>query len=555
MANLWQHWTPRDLIDLLEQQAPNVLSSLRDVLPPVMKEGTNPDSLYLAFNLVKLVSAFLPSDAFAKSGFRRNCLNRLAPPELAECARAVGVGVSAVDFDSRREKISSATWTSDFARRFVGHFGLPDHFLPAKPNKTPSSLTLEPPSHNHPSTVTAPFKQLKDYQFGVYFDSVRQLDSPRARFVIQMPTGSGKTRTSMEIVAAVLNRPETATVVWLAHSSELCEQAMQCFLDVWPHLASRRITAFRSWEKHPLPSLAPGEGAFVVAGIQKLHAAVRRDDGHIDDLRNRCTLVVVDEAHKAEAPTYKETILKLLGESTQIVGLTATPGRTDADETVQLADFFFNQLVSIPTPAGSDVIEMLRHREVLSQAHYVPIITGIDVNLTAAQRKRLEERFDLPEHVLKKLGSDNARNLEIIKRLVGECNKGRRILVFACSIAHSKFLTSVMLFLGIKAGHVDGGTPTARRKSLIDSFRSGRLQVLCNYGVLTTGFDAPKCDVVFIARPTLSPVLYSQMIGRGLRGPAIGGTASCTLIDVRDNIVGFGDAGRVYRLFERYWVN
>ena len=90
---------------------------------------------------------------------------------------------------------------------------------------------------------------------------------------------------------------------------------------------------------------------------------------------------------------------------------------------------------------------------------------------------------------------------------------------------------------------------------LIDKFRNGDLDVLCNYGVLTTGFDAPKTNTVMITRPTISPVLYSQMIGRGLRGKLIGGTEFCKIIDVRDNIGEFGDADNVYRIFEEYWVN
>jgi len=60
--------------------------------------------------------------------------------------------------------------------------------------------------------------------------------------------------------------------------------------------------------------------------------------------------------------------------------------------------------------------------------------------------------------------------------------------------------------------------------------------VLCNYGVLTTGFDAPSVRCVVVARPTASPILYEQMVGRGMRGPEFGGTKQCLVIDVDDNI-------------------
>ena len=87
----------------------------------------------------------------------------------------------------------------------------------------------------------------------------------------------------------------------------------------------------------------------------------------------------------------------------------------------------------------------------------------------------------------------------------------------------------------------------------IDAFKRNRIQVLTNFGVLTTGFDAPNIDVVIIARPTTSIVLYSQMIGRGLRGAAVGGTESCEVIDIRDNFDAFGDLDEVYSHFEEYW--
>ena len=77
--------------------------------------------------------------------------------------------------------------------------------------------------------------------------------------------------------------------------------------------------------------------------------------------------------------------------------------------------------------------------------------------------------------------------------------------------------------------------------------------MLCNFGILSTGFDAPNTDTVFITRPTNSAVLYSQMIGRGMRGPAVGGTATCNVIDVIDNIIGYGDSDKVYRYFDEYW--
>jgi DNA repair protein RadD len=113
---------------------------------------------------------------------------------------------------------------------------------------------------------------------------------------------------------------------------------------------------------------------------------------------------------------------------------------------------------------------------------------------------------------------------------------------------------ALLSYFGVKAAHVDGATGSQRRSAILQAFKSGDIQVICNFGILTTGFDAPQIDVVFISRPTTSIVLYSQMIGRGLRGPKLGGTAGCRLIDVRDNIEGFA-GNDLYEYFEEYWTH
>ncbi len=154
---------------------------------------------------------------------------------------------------------------------------------------------------------------------------------------------------------------------------------------------------------------------------------------------------------------------------------------------------------------------------------------------------------------LQSLGEDDIRNSEIIKRLHEACKAARQILVFAWSIKYSRFICALLVFLGFEAAHLDGDTPKGERSHVISAFKKREIQVLCNYGVLSTGFDAPKIDVVFIARPTSSIVLYSQMVGRGLRGPKIGGTAHCKVIDVIDNITNLPEANRIYDYFDEYW--
>ena len=91
------------------------------------------------------------------------------------------------------------------------------------------------------------------------------------------------------------------------------------------------------------------------------------------------------------------------------------------------------------------------------------------------------------------------------------------------------------------------------RNKAINDFREGKVNIIINYEILTTGFDSTNIKCVFIARPTKSVILYSQMIGRGLRGPRMGGNAYCKLIDLKDNIEQFTNECESFMHFDNYW--
>jgi len=125
----------------------------------------------------------------------------------------------------------------------------------------------------------------------------------------------------------------------------------------------------------------------------------------------------------------------------------------------------------------------------------------------------------------------NTKICEIVDKCIRKYDK-KNILIFANGVKHSQEL---MLILRIKYGHkkaesVDGTTNPGIRRRIVKEFRDGTIPILCNFGVLTTGFDVPKIDVVLIARDVGSNALYTQMIGRGQRGPKPGGTDELWLI-------------------------
>lgn len=112
-----------------------------------------------------------------------------------------------------------------------------------------------------------------------------------------------------------------------------------------------------------------------------------------------------------------------------------------------------------------------------------------------------------------------------------------------------------MTIQGIKNGHIFGDMDSADRRNIIAKFKDEEdaLNILINYEVLTTGFDATNIECVFITRPTNSVVLYSQMLGRGLRGPQMGGSEFCELIDIEDNLEKYTNESQAFNHFSAYW--
>ena len=102
---------------------------------------------------------------------------------------------------------------------------------------------------------------------------------------------------------------------------------------------------------------------------------------------------------------------------------------------------------------------------------------------------------------------------------------------------------------------VTGETNLLERRNTIELFKDSQsgLNIIINYGVLTTGFDAPKSNVAIIGRPTQSVTLYSQMIGRVMRGKKAGGNNECKIITVKDPIYGFRDMSESFKYWEELW--
>ncbi len=407
-----------------------------------------------------------------------------------------------------------------------------------------------------------PAKGLFAHQRDAALKAQAAISSYPHRVLLHMPTGAGKTRTAMHIVADHLRQRRNATVYWLATSEELCEQAVGEFRTIWANMGSHAVDVVRAWGRHSASreSLCDGVSKVVVAGLSKLYSATARDPALLAYLAVNATLVVFDEAHQAIAPTYRAVVDGLLArnQNAQLLGLTATPGRTWNDPAADalLARYFNESKVTLSVPGYDSPIQYLISEGYLARPKFTTLISNAGISLTQSDLERIAIDLDVPESVRHRLAASDVRNIQIVRCCERLLRSHKRVLLFGATVAHADLIAAVLKMNGHQAYSVSGATPSAERSRLVNWYLSSddSPKILCNYGVLTTGFDAPKTSAVVIARPTTSLVLYSQMVGRGLRGLLAGGNLEAEIVTVIDpSIPGFGDVADAFANWEDVW--
>ena len=411
-----------------------------------------------------------------------------------------------------------------------------------------------------PRTACQPAFALFSHQRLIVHRAYQKLSIPRGRTIIHMPTGAGKTRTAAHLVSRMLNESEPGLIVWLANSRELLDQAAETLITAWTTLGNREVTFLRFWGSYN-PGLQEINDGVVIGSMAKMHFWRQRNSAEFLRFASRVQLVVVDEAHQAIAPTYRNVIDALCGMGAvgSVVGLTATPGRTwnDSKADEELADFFGASKVVLEIPGYENPVQYLIEQGYLAkpifhQLDYAP--SAVPPALSTKEKTGSEEYSDA---VLGSLAEDTARNLAVLEAVTDLiARKHQRIILFALSVEHAQHLTSGLAARGIEAEMVSGETPATERSAILKRFKQGTAtpRVVCNFGVLTTGFDAPRISAAIIARPTKSLVLYSQMVGRATRGVRAGGNPTCEIVTVHDPTVpGFGDIAEAFFNWEDTW--
>jgi len=406
-----------------------------------------------------------------------------------------------------------------------------------------------------------PAYALYPYQRTVLSKIQNLLKLNNGRVMLHMPTGSGKTRTAMSYVCRHLVENENVCVIWFANTSELLDQAYSEFLKAWGFLGNRRIEAYKLWGESDIDLSKIREG-FIVAGINKAYNILMSDIGVFSAFAARCLLVIMDEAHQAIAPTYKLLIESIVvSNNASLIGLSATPGRTWNDVSVdkKLARFFMRQKIKIEIEGYQNPVDYLVEEGYLARTRNTKLLHKSGIRLTDSDYDYLRNNYQLPDYILDQISKDQARNLLILSKVNELAKVHKRIILFGINKNHAILLNSLLTAVGHDSMVVTSDTPISVRNAAIESYKTpiataSYTKILCNFGILTTGFDAPQTSCAVIARPTDSLVLYSQMVGRAIRGIRSGGNNEAEIVTVvDDSLPGFGSVAEAFANWDDVW--
>lgn len=321
--------------------------------------------------------------------------------------------------------------------------------------------------------------------------------------------GAGKTVTAIMDARRVGGR-----TLFVAHTKDLVNQAHKKFRELWPdETIGLFLDDVRDTEEHN-----------IVGTVQSLSK-------HLSSFKpDAFSYLIIDEAHHATAESYQHLLRYFQPRFT--LGLTATPDRADGQSALEV---FRN------------AAHRLNLREAVESGELVPIrcvrvetnidLTRVRFNQVQYNRRDLEETILVPSR--DRLIVDTYRNHVF----------GRKAVVFCVNVRHGDEMANLFRLHDIPARSVSGRMPTRERKDYLEQFARGELRVLCACDLLNEGWDCPDIEVLLMARPTLSKVIYLQQLGRGTRKAA--GKECLIVFDFIDNATRYNQSLTLHRILNQ----
>lgn len=314
--------------------------------------------------------------------------------------------------------------------------------------------------------------------------------------VIAMPTGTGKAVVIAGFVQQVMQAWPTQRIMMLTHVKELIEQNADKMLTMWPQAPLGIYSAGVGEKTAHMP--------ITFAGIQ---SAVNVPElfGHID-------LVIIDECHLVspdDEGSYKKFLAALWFKNPRmrVIGLSATPYRLGLGMITDGGIF---------TDVCYDICSLRAFARLIDEGYLSPLIpmqteTQLDVSgvgkrggeFIEAQLQRAVVRYEVTKKALYEACYSAAQRYHW--------------LIFATGIDHCKMIEEILTEFNVSCASVHSKMPKKDREDNLARFKAGQIRALINANVLTTGFDFPALDCIILLRPTNSPVLHVQVLGRGTR--------------------------------------
>ncbi len=348
------------------------------------------------------------------------------------------------------------------------------------------------------------------------YDHLRRRDDHPCAVV---PTAGGKTPIMATICRDAVTQ-WSGRVLILAHVKELLEQTAEKLRVVCPEVNFGIYSAGLKRRDTGYP--------VTVAGIQSIYKKAC-------DLEP-FDLILVDEAHLISLEgdgMYRQFLAeaKVVNPNLRVVGFTATPFRLKTGP--------------ICTPEGllNHICYEVGVRELIRDGYLCPLISKAGktkADMTSLHVRAGEFMADEVESLMDQDALVRAACTEIVEYAANR----NACLIFSSGVKHGQHIVETLRAeQGLECGFVCGETPTTERDATLSQFKSGELKFLCNVNVLTTGFDAPHIDCVALVRPTMSPGLYYQMVGRGFRlHPS---KENCLVLDFGGNVLRHGPVDEI----------
>lgn len=361
--------------------------------------------------------------------------------------------------------------------------------------------------------------KLRSYQSDAVSAVYAQWSKEQTGALVVIPTGGGKTPIIATVTKDLVESGERVLI--LAHVKELICQSIEKIQAIAPGLSVGVFSAGLGSKDT--------EHDVIVAGIQSVWnqgAFLGRRDA-----------VIIDEAHRIpeeESSRYKIILseLKLHNPDLNILGLTATPYRMDAGAIHGEDQIFPRISYEIGVKDLMDQGYLSRVKNKTGAENALPDLKGVHTRAGDFVQEELAERVDRIDLV-------HALVADLLAKAAGR----KSILIFAVTVSHAVKIWQRLFELGEVAALVTGETASPERSLMVEQFKKKQTRFLVNVMVLTEGFDAPGIDCVVLGRPTQSPGLYYQMVGRGFRlAPE---KTDCLILDYGRNISTHGPVNAI----------